>query len=511
MGSNGNGQGNQGKVSDETYDGARGSASASSGESRPAGGPVGGGTAREGTLAQTQTRRQRSRQVDMTKGSLADKIFLFALPVAVTAMLQQLYNVADVATTGQFVSTEAMAAVGSNSSVVSLLVSLFQGISLGANVTIATAIGAGELDRARRAVHTAIVVSVVGGVFFAVVSELVSRPVLTVLGVPEGIFDMALAYLRVYMAGLPVVFLYDFEAAIFRSVGDTTTPLRTLLVSSALNVVLDLLVTRVLGWGAAGVAATTVIATAVAAAILFVRLLHADENVRVSFGELSVDRWALRRILVVGLPAGIQSAFFSVANIVIQGAINSLGEVIIAASSAAASVESLTYFTYNSFGQACTTFVGQNNGARKPDRCRRTLRICMAECLACGTVLIVLVLVFGRQLVGFFDSDPSVIDQGYLRLQLVIGAQIFCAFNENFSGYLRGYGMSLWPAILTVFSIVVLRLVYVAVVFARNPTFPCLLAVYPISLGINAVGLVALYLIVGRSLGTAATEGTSRH
>lgn len=439
--------------------------------------------------------------MDMTRGSLADKVLLFAIPVAVTAMLQQLYNVADVAVTGRFVSTEAMAAVGSNSSVVSLLVSLFQGISLGANVTIATAVGAEEPGRAHRAVHTALVFALVGGVAFAVLAELLSRPTLVLLGVPDDIFDMALAYLRVYMAGLPVVFLYDFEAAVFRSVGDTLTPLRTLVVSSGTNVALDLLVACGLGWGPAGVALTTVASTAVAAAILFARLLRAEGAIRVTVSDLRVDRWALGEMLRVGLPAGVQGAFFSVANVVIQGAINSLGQTVIAASSAGASIESLTYFTYNSFGQACTTFVGQNHGARRPDRCRRALGVCLLECLATGAVVIALVLAFGRQLVAFFDPDPEVVREGYVRLRFVVGAQVFCAFNENLSGYLRGFGMSLLPAVLTVFSIVILRLAYVAVVFASNPTFPCLLAVYPVSLGVNAVGLVLLYLAVGRRLG----------
>ncbi|MGI6756000.1 MAG: MATE family efflux transporter [Atopobiaceae bacterium] len=432
----------------------------------------------------------------MVHGSLADKIVLFALPVAITAILQQLYNVADIATTGQFVSTAAMAAVGSNSSTVSLLVALFQGISLGANVVIATAIGANKPEDASRAAHTALVIAVVGGIIFAALSELVVTPLLNMLMVPDEIFDMAALYLRIYMAGLPVVFLYDFEAAIFRSIGDTFTPLYTLLVSSALNVVLDLIVTIQFGWGADGVAATTVISTGVAAVILFVQLLHTDSVVRIEIPKIRVDGAALKQILVIGLPAGVQGAFFSLANIVIQGGINSLGQTVIAGNSAAQSIESITYFTYNSFGQACTTFVGQNHGANQPVRCRKTLKVCMAESLICGVILIALVVSFGRILVGFFDSDPAVIEQGYLRITIVIYSQIFCSFNENFSGFLRGYGLSLAPAFVTIFSIVGLRLIYVATVFAHNPTYPVLLTVYPISLGVNAACLVILYFFV---------------
>lgn len=446
----------------------------------------------------------KTRQMDMTTGSLWDKILLFGIPVAVTAILQQLYTTADVAVAGRLVGTGAEAGIGSNSYLISLLVSLFQGISLGANVTIATAVGAGEHDRAQRAVHSAVVLALVGGVAFALLTQPLVTPLLQVLDVPQEVYADADAYLRVYLLGLPVIFLYDFEAAILRSVGDTFVPLRALAVSSALNVALDLVVAGPLHQGAAALALTTVASNGVAVAILWASLLHAEPDVRLDPHALRLDRWATRRILSIGLPAGIQSALYSVANVVIQGAINGLGPIVIAGSSASSSIESMSYYVVNAFGQAATTFVGQNNGARRQDRCARTLRDCLVEAyLVCGTIIF-LIIFFGRPLVAVFNPDPAVVDQGYLRVRFVISAQLFSILIDAFSGYLRGYGYSLWPAVWTFFSIVVIRLTFVFLVFPANPTFPFLLAIYPITLSINAAGLVVMYFAKRREL---AREG----
>ena len=431
-------------------------------------------------------------QVDMTQGSLWDKILLFAIPVAVTAILQQLYNTADIAVAGRMVGTNAEAGIGNNAPVIALIVSLFQGISLGANVTIATAIGAEEHKHVHDAVHTAFLFSLVAGVVFALLTQVFVAPLMAALGVPAEVMPDAISYLRIYLLGLPVIFLYDFEAAILRSVGDTWSPLRALAVSSALNLALDLLAAGPLAMGTAGLAVATVIGNAVAAAILMHHLLHKDTDIRLDLRELRFDRWALRRIISIGLPAGIQGSLFSVANIVIQGAVNSFGSTVIAGGSASASLEAIDYYIINAFGQAATTFIGQNNGAGKQDRCNRTLRLTLTECfLVCGSI-IVSIIVFGRSLIGIFNPDPAVIDAGYIRVCFIVGAHFFSILIENFSGYLRGYGISLPPAVWTFFSIVVVRLAYVWLFFPAHHTYEVLLAVYPITLGLNALGLVVL-------------------
>ena len=433
-----------------------------------------------------------SAQVDMTQGSLWDKILLFAVPVAVTAILQQLYNTADIAVAGRLVGTNAEAGIGNNAPVIALIVSLFQGISLGANVTIATAIGAGEHKHVHDAVHTAVLLSLVAGAACALLTQVFVSPLMAALGVPAEVMSDAVSYLRIYLLGLPVIFLYDFEAAILRSVGDTWSPLRALAVSSALNLVLDLIAAGPLALGTAGLAIATVVGNAVAAAILMHHLIHKDTDIRLDLHDLRFDRWALRRIVSIGLPAGIQSSLFSVANIVIQGAINSFGPIVIAGGSASASLEAIDYYIINAFGQAATTFIGQNNGAGKQDRCNRTLHLTLTESfLVCGSI-IASIIIFGRGLIGIFNPDPAVIDAGYTRVCFIVGAHLFSILIENFSGYLRGYGISLPPAVWTFCSIVVVRLAYVWFLFPMHHTYEFLLAVYPITLGLNALGLAVL-------------------
>lgn len=426
----------------------------------------------------------------MLHGSIWDKIPRFALPVAATAILGQLFNAADIAVVGNFsgeLKTAAVAAVGANSSIISLVVNLFIGISLGANVTIAHAIGEGNEGAVRRAAHTAIVVAVLGGVCAALVGELAAAPLLGLLNVPEDVFPLALLYLRIYLAGLPVILLYNFEAAIFRSVGETKLPLLALTVSGILNVILNLFFVAVLGMTVDGVATATVLSNAVSAAILYRQLRRTHHLIRIEPKELRIDGESLKRILRIGLPAGIQSAVFSVANIIIQGSINSLGTVVMAASSAAYNIEIFTYDVLNSFSQACTTFVGQNFGAGQIRRCKRTLLLCFAEGIVSLLAAIALILPFGKTLLAFFNNDPQVVEVGYIRLVLLMTAHLFSLCYELLSGYLRGFGISLPPALLTMLGVCGVRLSWIHWVFPRYRTFASIMVAFPISLAATAL------------------------
>ena len=312
----------------------------------------------------------------MLHGPIWNKLPRFALPVAATAILEQLFNASDVAIVGNFTAaserTAAVAAVGANSAIIGLVVNLFIGIALGANVVIANAIGAGRPQEVQKAVHTSVLVSVLGGVLVALVGQLVAAPLLSLLNVPADVLPLALLYLRIYLAGMPVILLYNFQAAIFRSVGETKIPLMALATSGVLNVLLNLFFVAVLHRSVDGVAIATVISNAVSALLLFRRLCRTDREIRLDPRQLRIDGAVLRRILRIGLPAGVQSAVFALSNIVVQAAINSLGTVVMAASSAAFNIEIITYDILNSFSQACTTFVGQNYGGRQIDRCKRT-------------------------------------------------------------------------------------------------------------------------------------------
>lgn len=316
---------------------------------------------------------QSNTNIDILHGSLWRNIPLFALPVAITGILEQLSNLIDTLMIGHFSpdgGTLGMAAVGSTTPIATLLIMLFVGLSLGANVTIAHAVGAGNRERANRCAHTAVVLALLG-VVVTVLMEVASRPVLQCLSVPPEIFNDALVYLRVYLLGIPAILLFNFEAAVFRSVGVTRMPLVALAISAALNVVLDGIFVAFLGWGAAGVALATVLCYIVSSGFLFTRLLKADEAIRIDPRRLRIDRESVTKIVRIGLPAGIQGSFFSLANILIQTCINSLGAQVVAASSAALALEFVCYSLLNSFSQACTTFVGQNNGAKNLERCQK--------------------------------------------------------------------------------------------------------------------------------------------
>lgn len=430
------------------------------------------------------------RKTDMLNGPIWSNVLRYALPIAATGILGQLFNASDIAVVGNFsgsLGKASVAAVGSNSPIVGLIVNLFVSISLGTNVIIANAIGRDDKDAVSKAVHTSVVASIIFGLFTTILGELISKSVLKMLNVPDEVFDLSLQYLRIYFLGMPVILLYNFEAAIFRSEGDTKTPLIVLTVSGILNVVLNLFFVIVFNMAVMGVAIATVISNAVSAVVLFKMLLSSDKYIKIEMDKLKIDFECLKRILKIGLPAGLQSAVFSISNIVIQSAINSLGTVVMAASSAAFNLEIIAYYVLNSFSQACTTFVGQNYGAGNLKRCKKTLHICLIEDLIASAITIVTVLFAGKFLLSLFNNDSEVIRIGYVRLLIIFSAYIFSMLYEVMSGYLRGFGISLVPAILTMLGVCVIRIIWIQTVFPKSPTFETIMTVYPISLATTAV------------------------
>ena len=436
-------------------------------------------------------------KLDILNGSIWDKLPRYALPVAATGILEQLFNASDIAIVGNFASTNrtaAIAAVGANTPIIGMILNLFIGISLGTNVVIANAIGGQDRKMVERTVHTSILAALLGGLLVTLLGELCIGSLLQLLNVPDDVLPAALLYIRIYLIGMPVIFLYNFEAAIFRSTGDTKVPLQALAFSGVLNVLLNLFFVICLHMTVNGVAIATVLSNTVSAALLFVRLLRTEKWIHVDLRKLQIDKTALLKVLRIGLPAGIQSAVFNLANIVIQAAINSLGTVVIAASSAAYNIEILVYYIFNSFSQACTTFVGQNYGAGQLKRCKRTLLLSLLEDTITSVAAILLILFSGKFLLSLFNSDPEVISIGYTRLLMIFTAYIFSMLYEVMSGYLRGFGISLVPAILTTLGVCVTRIVWVYAVFPKDRTFHTLLMAYPVSLSITAVLILAALL-----------------
>ncbi len=441
--------------------------------------------------------RSAARNTTMINGPLWNKILLFALPLAATGILQQLFNAADVAIVGRFTGDQgeaAVAAVGANSPIIGLIVNAFIGISLGTNVVIANAVGCGNTKTVKKAVHTSVLISLIIGIFISVLGQIFAERIFLSQNVPDDVIDMAVLYFRVYMTGVPVILLYNFESSVFRAVGNTKMPLIALAISGVLNVLLNLLFVCILKMTVNGVALATVISNLVSSLILLRALIKSDDMIQLKISDLKIDRPILKNILRIGIPAGIQSAVFSFANIIIQGAINSLGKIVMAGSSIAFNIEVFAHDILISYGQACTTFVGQNYGAGKIDRCKKSFWLCYLEGCIFTALAIGIILLFGRDLLGIFNQNPEVIQIGYYRLVMIFSAYFFSQSYEVMSGYMRGFGISLMPAVLTIIGICGVRIVWIYYIFPKYQTFLNIMAVYPISLGITAVIILIAFI-----------------
>ena len=441
----------------------------------------------------------RSHDIDMLNGPLVPKIIAFALPVAASGFLQQIFNAADVAVVGRFAGSEALAAVGANTYLVSLMINFFVGISLGANVTIANYVGEGNEEGVRRSTHTAIALSLVCGALLAVGGQFLARWVHQAVGTPEELLDQAMLYFRVYYAGMPAIMLYNFASAVLRSKGDTRRPLVVLVVAGVLNVALNLLFVVGFGLDVAGVALATVLSNVVSGLALVEMLRRETGAYHLSLRNLRIDATSLSRIVRVGLPAGIQSSVFSLSNIVLQTAINSLGQTAMAATTVATNFE---YFTYNAilgFSQAGTTFVSQNDGAGNQARCRRVTRLTLllgpAFTLVVGAFFYVLRVPF----VGFFTTDAAVKPLAYQRILRATCFQWVNAINEIFSGAMRGYKLSAVPAAISIIGICGTRILWVHTGFAGVHTYAHLMLAYPLSWAVTAVAQGVAYALVMRS------------
>ena len=431
---------------------------------------------------------------DLTVGSIVDKVLLFAIPLMLTSMLQQLFNATDVAVVGKFASKEAMAAVGSNTPIVSLLVNFFVGISVGSNVLIARFIGARDSDKAKRAVRTSMAFAVAAGIFVAVLGNIIAAPVIDLLGVPPEVKDYSITYLRLYFSGVPFIMLYNFEAAIFRSNGNTRTPLICLFIGGVFNVAANLFFVLVLGMDVDGVAIATVLANVISSMMLLHFLRKEDSVIHVNVAKVRINKDDLVTILRIGMPAGLQSAVFSISNLCIQSGINSLGADYMAASSAAFNIEIFAFFVVNAFTQTLVTFIGQNYGAGKYERCRDIVRKTLLVSWAFTMILSALLLIFARPLLSLFTNEPQVIEAGLLRVRLLLYAETLNVLMDNLSGAMRGLGKSLVPALTTLICVCGVRIIWVFTGFQIYHTWLSIMIVFPVSWAVNALFIIIGYI-----------------
>ena len=431
-------------------------------------------------------------------------ILLFALPVAASNMVQQLFNSADTAVVGQFAGNLELAAMGSTSVVVTLYITVFSGFAVGANVVIARLVGARAKDDLPRAMYTVLVSAVVLGVLLTVLGQLTVTPILQIMSTPENIIASARRYLRIYLLGTVFQMLYNFESAALRASGDTKRPLICLILSGVLNVGLNLFFVIVWDMGVAGVAIATVLSGAVSALLLLVYLLHGNSELKLSRQHMKLDGQLAKAIMRIGLPAAIQGILFNAANIIIQTGVNVFGDSVISGSSIGITAEVFIYHLICGFGQASVTFNGQYFGAGQLARCWANTRSCLLlGCLLTEAFAGVLLLC-RAPFVGIFTPDVQVGACAMLRMQCVLMFEVFNLIIEVMSGALRGLGYSVTPAALSAVFVCGLRIAWVFVVFPHAQTFQMLMAVYPASWGAAALTISAAYLIVKRKLAAQA-------
>lgn len=436
--------------------------------------------------------------MDMTSGPLANKILLFSLPLIASGILQQSFNVVDVAVIGNYSDKSAIAAVGSNGPIISIIVNLFIGVSVGANAVIARFIGEGRADEVRDSVSTVAWTSIVSGVLLLLIGCSLSRPILELMSAPPDVIDLANRYLKIYFVGMPFLMVYNFGGAILRSIGDTPKLFYSLAIANIVNVILDFLFVGALNMGVAGVAWGTVIANAVNAAIIVYYLNREPDPYKLT---LTPSRWKmsvpdLKEILRIGVPAGLQGMIFSFSNIFIQTSINKFGAAAIAGSATALTYEAYCYFVVAGINGAAIAFTSQNYGARKPQRCKRVWEICMAYSVGIMVICNLLFVVFSKDVFQVFTSDPDVIHYATIRFHTVLIYQWTACSYEISGSYMRGLGYSVIPMLLAVFGTCILRLFWVWIFPSINYSFGTLLAIYPISWIITGIMVVAAAFIV---------------
>lgn len=437
-------------------------------------------------------------KMDMIHGPLFRKIFVFALPLVGSGILQQSFNAVDVAVVGRFSSSQALAAVGSNGVIINIMVNLFIGISIGANVVIANYIGQRNASGIKKSVNTATAIALLSGIILMITGIALSRPVLEMMSTPDDVIDLATLYLRIYFTGMPFMMIYNFGAAIMRSMGDSKRPFYSLVIAGIVNTVLNLVLVVGLGMSVDGVAIATVVSNIVNALFIIRWLRREREPFTVKPKEIAIARPELVKMLKIGIPAGLQGMVFSIANIFIQSSINGYGSDAVAGSAAALTYESYCYYIVVAFCQAAVAFISQNYGAGEYDRCRRVYRLCMLMAVV-GCAAMNLLIVWQKSFfIGVFTSTPEVYNYAAIRLQCVLSVQFIAASYEISGASMRGLGYSMTPTVLTIFGTCVLRLIWVYTVNPVYNSFRVLLYIYPISWVVTGIAVTVAYFIVSR-------------
>ena len=420
--------------------------------------------------------------IDMLTGPLLKKLLLFSLPLMASSVLQLLFNAADVVVVGRYASYASLAAVGSTTAIVNLVVNLLIGMAVGVNVVVARYIGEGDKSREiSAAIHTAVAMALVGGLILGGAGCAMAEWILRMISTPEDIFDLALTYLYIYFAGTPAIMLYNYGAAALRARGDTQRPLLFLTISGVTNVALNLLFVISFQMDVAGVALATVISETLSAVLVVVCLMRTQDELHFSWRKLRFDRRSLGLMAKVGIPAGVQGCLFSVANVVIQGAINAYGSVVVAGCSAAGSIDGFIYVAMNTFHQSAQTFLSQNIGAGKYERVKEILKKCILCTVVTGATLSAVACIWSEPLLAIYNQDPAVLAAGAVRLRMVVIPYVIFGVADVLTGAIRGCGSPMRPVVINLLCTCVFRLAWIAAIDTDTMAPTWVYASYPAS------------------------------
>lgn len=436
----------------------------------------------------------------MTKGPWLRKILIFSMPLMLTGLLQMVYNTADIIVVGRFAGATSLAAVGATSSLIHLILNVFWGMAMGSGVMSARYIGADDNNRLSKCVHTAMLLSVVCGIAVGFFGFFMAEKLLILMDTPSDVLPLSKLYLQIYFLGAPASLVYNFGAAIVRSTGDTKRPLYILTSTGIVNIVLNLVLVIYFQMDVAGVAIATIVSQYISAVAIVIRLLRIDGACRLYIKKLRFHTDELKRILLIGVPAGIQNSLFSLSNVIIQTTVNSFGSVAMSGISASSNIDSVIYTCTNAISQTAMTFTSQNMGARKHENLGKIYSRCLLITTLLGGGLCALSFVFRNELLGIFSTEPDVIAAGAQRLIIILPFHVFCSLMDVGGGQLRGMGKSFEPMIITLLGSCGIRLLWVFVFFPKNPTLHYLYWAYPISWTVTFSVLFVFYFIVKRNI-----------
>lgn len=403
---------------------------------------------------------QAKCQVDMTYGDISKQLFMFTIPILLSQILQQFYNIADTAIIGRYIGTDALAAIGSTGLLISVIVNFFIGLSTGVSAVIANQFGANEYEKLKKSISTLLAVSVLLGIVFTIGSLIFMKPIINILQTPKGVYSLAIDYLKICFLGITFQLLYNIGTAILRALGNTKDPLYFLIFSCILNLILDILFIVYFGWGVKGAAIATLISQILATLLVMYKIMSLDDNCKLSLKQIKIYKGYTKDIFLVGLPAGLQAIFMSISSLIIQSSINSFGAEAMAGMTIFAKVEGFLYFPLFSLGLAVTGFVGQNFGAKEYERVKEGINISLKISVYTSLIFIIILNIFAPYILKLFTNNAAVIKVGLESIRIVFPSYVLYAMNQIYIGSLRGIEKTFEPMLISLFAHCIFRVIW---------------------------------------------------